>query len=152
MPKKQKLQGRKVQKPNKLAAKVSAGPTTTAHAARSPLGKPISHYKAECNLKSFRKEAKRNDLQQSGDNQGEFVFLRGSSTPDKLLLFSLLNRYLPFLHQLLEGIVLPGSNNSPYGHHNQVQVAVKRPGFEGYTDLARNLCLKIKSYESEAFD
>ncbi|CAK9104213.1 unnamed protein product [Durusdinium trenchii] len=172
MPKKQKLQGRKVQKPNKLAAKVSAGPTTTAHAARSPLGKPISHYKAECNLKSFRKEAKRvgfdaqaylengycilrplwrdKEVQlalaaaqrvrsgsRSSDNQGEFVFLRGSSTPDKLLLFSLLNRYLPFLHQLLEGIVLPGSNNSPYGHHNQVQVAVKRPGFEGYTDLAR---------------
>ncbi|CAK8986856.1 TFIIS N-terminal domain-containing protein [Durusdinium trenchii] len=54
-----------------------------------------------------------------------------------MLLARLLNRYLPFLHQLLEGIVLPGSNNSPYGHHNQVQVAVKRPGFEGYTDLAR---------------
>ena len=69
------------------------------------------------------------------------MFLRGSSSPDKLLLFSpalqpklgpaflrLLNRYVPFLHQLLGGIMLPGSNGSPYGHHNQLQLAVKVSG------------------------
>lgn len=40
----------------------------------------------------------------------------------------LLNRYVPFLHQLLGGIMLPGSNGSPYGHHNQLQLAVKVSG------------------------
>lgn len=71
----------------------------------------------------------------SSDGKGEFVFLRGSSTPDKLALFSLLNRYIPFLHQLLGGIVLPNSDKSPYAHHNQVQVALKTPGFKGYKPL-----------------
>ena len=44
---------------------------------------------------------------------------------------------MPFLHQLLGGIVLPGSDGSPYGHHNQLQLAIKKAGFEGYASLAR---------------
>ncbi|CAE8602926.1 unnamed protein product [Polarella glacialis] len=66
---------------------------------------------------------------------GEFVFLRGQSTDDRRRLFALLNKYLSLLHQLLGGIRLPGSDWAPYAHHNQVQVAIKRPGFEGYGRL-----------------
>ena len=64
----------------------------------------------------------------------------------------LLNRYVPFLHQLLGGIMLPGSNGSPYGHHKPAAAGregVRRPGwaseeaarpwpgFEGYAELNR---------------
>eukprot|EP00931_Biecheleriopsis_adriatica_P056108 TRINITY_DN33252_c0_g1_i1.p1 TRINITY_DN33252_c0_g1~~TRINITY_DN33252_c0_g1_i1.p1 ORF type:complete len:358 (-),score=39.83 TRINITY_DN33252_c0_g1_i1:140-1213(-) len=62
-------------------------------------------------------------------------FLRGESTPDKLILFSLLNSYLPFLHQLLCGIKLPASDMAPYGHHNAIQLAIKKPGYPGYDKL-----------------
>jgi len=68
----------------------------------------------------------------ASDNEGEFIFLRRQSSSDKLRLFSLLNKYVPFLHQVFGGIRLPGSNMAPYAHHNQVQVAVKKVGFEGY--------------------
>ncbi len=42
-----------------------------------------------------------------------------SSNWSKLAASRLLNRYIPFLHQLLGGIVLPNSDKSPYAHHNQ---------------------------------
>lgn len=68
---------------------------------------------------------------------GEFVFMPRVSSPDKMLLFSLINRYTPFLHQLLNGIKLPGSDKGPFSHHNAIQVAVKKPGFEGYAKLKK---------------
>eukprot|EP00928_Gymnodinium_smaydae_P021499 TRINITY_DN18390_c0_g1_i1.p1 TRINITY_DN18390_c0_g1~~TRINITY_DN18390_c0_g1_i1.p1 ORF type:complete len:325 (-),score=27.74 TRINITY_DN18390_c0_g1_i1:85-1059(-) len=73
----------------------------------------------------------------ASDNEGEFVFLRDQSSPDKLQLFALLNAYVPLLHQLFGGIKLPGSNMAPYAHHNQVQVAIKKPGFEGYDKIEK---------------
>ena len=73
----------------------------------------------------------------SSDNEGEFVFLGRESTRDKLFLFSLLNRYVPFLHQLLGGIKVPQSDMSPYSHHNQVQLAIKRARFKGYDNLRK---------------
>ncbi|CAE7211165.1 unnamed protein product [Symbiodinium sp. CCMP2592] len=72
------------------------------------------------------------------DSNNEFVCLRPNirnQRSEKLMLFSLINRYIPFLHQLLDGFLLPGHNSAPYDHHNQVQVAVKQPNFEGYADL-----------------
>ena len=67
-------------------------------------------------------------------SQGEFVSMRRKDCErDKRVLFALINKYLPFLHQLFSGIQLPGSDWAPYAHHNNLQVAIKKPGFEDYS-------------------
>jgi len=73
----------------------------------------------------------------ASDGQGEFVFLRETTSEDKRKLFALLYRYLPLLNALFpKGVRLPFSDKAPYAHHNQIQVALKQPGFAGYDELA----------------
>jgi len=79
-----------------------------------------------------------------GGSNGEFVFLRHQANEDKRTLFALLYRYLPLLNQMFGGGVrLPFSDKAPYSHHNQVQVAIKQPGFEGYDQLANMYCSDV---------
>ena len=71
----------------------------------------------------------------SGSTDHEFIFFRPSSNDDQKLLFSLLDKYVKFLSALLGSLRLPASDGSPYLHHNQLQVAIKRAGFEGYAPI-----------------
>lgn len=72
-----------------------------------------------------------------GGGNGEFVSLREGVCADKKKLFALLHKYNPLLRQLFNGIRLPWSDKSPYAHHNQIQLAIKRPGFKGYDELSK---------------
>jgi len=77
-------------------------------------------------------------MKEAGGTNGEFLSLRDAASMDKLKLFGLLGRYVPLLHRLFKGgIKLPFSDKSPYSHHNQIQVAVKMPGFKGYRSMRR---------------
>ena len=73
----------------------------------------------------------------SGSIDNEFIFLRPGSNNDQKVLFSLLDKYVPFLTALLGSLKRPGSDGSPYQHHNQLQIAIKRAGFEGYAPLEK---------------
>ena len=73
-------------------------------------------------------------VHQKNNRQNEFVAMRSKDVEkDKRVLFALLNKYIPFLHQLFSGIRLPGSDWSPYAHHNNIQIAIKKPGFQDYS-------------------
>ena len=73
----------------------------------------------------------------SGSIDNEFIFLRPGSNDDQKVLFSLINKYAQFLTALLGSVKLPGSDGSPYQHHNQLQIAIKRAGFAGYAPLEK---------------
>lgn len=73
----------------------------------------------------------------SGSIDKEFIFLRPGSNKEQKVLFSILNKYVPFLTTLLGSLKLPGSDGSPYQHHNQLQIAIKKAGFEGYAPLEK---------------
>eukprot|EP00929_Paragymnodinium_shiwhaense_P018671 TRINITY_DN12980_c0_g1_i3.p1 TRINITY_DN12980_c0_g1~~TRINITY_DN12980_c0_g1_i3.p1 ORF type:complete len:270 (+),score=50.88 TRINITY_DN12980_c0_g1_i3:391-1200(+) len=67
---------------------------------------------------------------------GEFMMLRPGVSADKRKLLALVYKYSSFLNCLVHGgVQLPGYNMAPYAHHNQVQLAFKEPGDEGYAKL-----------------
>ena len=73
----------------------------------------------------------------SGSIDNEFICLRPGSNNDQKALFSLVDKYVPFLTALLGSLKRPGSDGSPYQHPNQLQIAIKRAGFEGYAPLEK---------------
>ena len=73
----------------------------------------------------------------TGSIDNEFIFLRPGSNDDHKVLFSLMNKYSKFLTALLGGVKLPGSDGSPYQHHNQLQIAIKKAGFRGYERIEK---------------
>ena len=81
--------------------------------------------------------ARRARATSSGSIDNEFIFLRPGSDSDQRMLFSMLNKYVPFLTALLGRVKLPGSDDSPYQHHNQLQIAIKKAGFRGYAPLEK---------------
>jgi len=88
-------------------------------------------------VQEAREVALRIRASSQGGGGGEFFTLRDGASRDKRKLFALLHRYNPLLHQLFNGIRLPFSDKGPYSHHNQIQLAIKKPGFEGYSALSK---------------
>jgi hypothetical protein len=84
-----------------------------------------------CQLRSCKKQVT------CGSMNGKFVSLRDGVSEDKRKLFALIHRYNPLFKQLFGGIRLPWSDKAPYAHHNQIQLAIKEPGFKGYSELAK---------------
>jgi len=64
--------------------------------------------------------ARRARMTSSGSIDNEFIFLRPGSDSDQRMLFSMLNKYVPFLIALLGRVKLPGSDDSPDQHRNQL--------------------------------
>ena len=68
-------------------------------------------------------------------SDNEFIFLRPGSNEDHLTLFSLLNRYIPFLTAVMGPLQIPGIDRSPYQQHNSLQIAIKPAGSVGIASL-----------------